>query len=88
VTSSHTYIGECCREWPMAFGYPVGRCGICREAPTYKRADERCSCADCTDNDDLDYPWTDEFWDALERDMLDPVFRQNFLAALDAIRRD
>lgn len=47
-TSFHTYIGECCREWPMAFGYPAGRCGICGEAPTYKRDDDRCSCAHCT----------------------------------------
>jgi hypothetical protein len=47
ATSFHTYIGECCREWPMAAGYPVGRCGICREAPTYKREDDLCSCVYC-----------------------------------------
>jgi hypothetical protein len=37
--------------------------------------------------DDLAHVWTDEFWDALERDLLDPVFRENFLAALEAINR-
>lgn len=47
MTSFHTYIGFCCREWPMAFGYPVGRCGICGEAPEYKRDDDQCSCFHC-----------------------------------------
>ena len=44
----HTYIGECCREWLMAAGYPAGRCGRCHEVPTFKREDERCSCPYCT----------------------------------------
>lgn len=34
-----TYIGECCREWVLAAGYPVGRCGLCGERPEYKRDD-------------------------------------------------
>lgn len=36
-----TYIGECCREWVLASGVPVGRCGLCGERPTYKRPDDR-----------------------------------------------
>lgn len=47
MTTFHTYIGECCREWPLAAGYKVGRCGLCNEKPTYKREDERCSCSIC-----------------------------------------
>lgn len=47
MTTFHTYIGECCREWPMAAGFPVGRCGICGEPPTYKGPDEKCSCGMC-----------------------------------------
>jgi hypothetical protein len=35
-----TYIGYCCREWPLAIGMPVGRCGICGERPTYLRDDK------------------------------------------------
>jgi hypothetical protein len=35
-----TYIGYCCREWVMAYGYPAGRCGYCGERPTYLREDE------------------------------------------------
>lgn len=35
-----TYIGECCQEWVLAAGFPVGRCGYCGERPTYKRDDE------------------------------------------------
>jgi hypothetical protein len=38
-------------------------------------------------DDDLDYAFTDAFWDDLERDLLDPVFREHFLAALEAINR-
>lgn len=38
--------------------------------------------------DDLVRVWTDEFWDELERDLLDPVYRMNFLAALDALYRE
>lgn len=26
-------IVRCCREWPIAVGYPIGRCGICGEHP-------------------------------------------------------
>lgn len=48
-TSFHTYIGQCCREWPLAAGYPVGRCGICGEVPEFLREDDRCSCAHCAD---------------------------------------
>jgi hypothetical protein len=33
------YIGSCCREWPLAVGIPVGRCGLCGERPTFLRAD-------------------------------------------------
>lgn len=40
-----TYIGRCCREWILALGYPVGRCGLCGERPTYLRKDEEASCA-------------------------------------------
>lgn len=41
-----------------------------------------------TDPDDIfARVWTDSFWDDLERDLLDPVFRENFLAALEAINR-
>lgn len=35
-----TYIGMCCREWDLAVGYPVGRCGLCGEKPTYLRPSE------------------------------------------------
>jgi hypothetical protein len=35
-----TYIGVCCREWPLAVGFPVGRCGLCGERPVAKRVDE------------------------------------------------
>lgn len=31
------YFGECCREWPLAYGAPVGSCGLCGERPTFKR---------------------------------------------------
>jgi hypothetical protein len=48
MTSFHTYIGECCREWPMAAGYPPGRCGLCKERPEFKREDDLCSCPHCT----------------------------------------
>lgn len=34
-----TYIGLCCREWVLAWGVPLGRCGLCGEKPTYLRAD-------------------------------------------------
>jgi hypothetical protein len=47
-TSFHTYIGECCREWPMAAGFPRGRCGLCGESPQFKREDSACSCPYCT----------------------------------------
>lgn len=47
MTSFHTYIGECCREWPMAAGYPAGRCGLCGKAPEFKREDDLCSCQWC-----------------------------------------
>lgn len=47
MTTFHTYIGECCREWPMAAGFPAGRCGLCGESPTYKREDDQCSCPHC-----------------------------------------
>lgn len=33
-----TYVGVCCREWILALGYPVGRCGLCGERPVYLRA--------------------------------------------------
>ena len=23
----------CCRTWPVAFGIPMGRCGLCHEKP-------------------------------------------------------
>lgn len=35
----HTYIGRCCREWILATGFHVGRCGLCGERPTYERPD-------------------------------------------------
>jgi hypothetical protein len=35
------YIGKCCREWPMAFGYPPGRCGYCGDAPEFLRWDDK-----------------------------------------------
>lgn len=28
-----TYIGRCCREWVLAVGYPVNRCGYCGQRP-------------------------------------------------------
>lgn len=34
-----TYIGECCREWVLALGVPVGRCGLCGEKPVFLRSD-------------------------------------------------
>lgn len=34
-----TYIGYCCREWVLALGFQVGRCGLCGEKPTYLRDD-------------------------------------------------
>ena len=24
---------RCCTDWPVAFGWPYGRCGICGERP-------------------------------------------------------
>lgn len=47
MTTFHTYIGECCREWILAAGYQTGRCGICGQKPTYKREDTDCSCEHC-----------------------------------------
>ena len=35
-----TWIGYCCREWVMAYGYKSGRCGLCGETPTYLREGE------------------------------------------------
>jgi hypothetical protein len=35
-----TYIGFCCREWPLPIGYPPGRCGLCGERPTFLREDQ------------------------------------------------
>lgn len=35
-----TYIGECCREWPLVIGLVPGRCGLCGERPTFKREDD------------------------------------------------
>lgn len=29
------YIGVCCREYILAFGYPVGRCVKCGERPRF-----------------------------------------------------
>ena len=29
-----TYDAECCRVWPIVYGYRVGRCGLCGERPT------------------------------------------------------
>lgn len=46
-TSFHIYIGECCTEWPMAAGYPSGRCGLCGEKPTYLRDCDTCACDYC-----------------------------------------
>lgn len=43
----HRYIGECCREWILAAGFPVGRCGLCKEKPTYKREADHCPCDMC-----------------------------------------
>ena len=34
-----TYIGFCCREWILALGHKVGRCGYCGERPVYLRQD-------------------------------------------------
>ncbi len=31
-----TYIGVCCREWELAIGVPVGRCGLCGKKPRPK----------------------------------------------------
>ena len=31
-----SYIGACCREWPLALGFPTGRCGLCGERPVPK----------------------------------------------------
>ena len=30
-----TYIGKCCRPWVLAYGYRVGRCGICKVVPEW-----------------------------------------------------
>jgi len=27
---------ECCREWPVVFGYPIRRCGLCYALPVFK----------------------------------------------------
>lgn len=35
-----TYIGYCCREWILAVGYPVGRCGLCGKKPRFLREDD------------------------------------------------
>jgi hypothetical protein len=35
-----TYIGFCCREWVMAYGFPSGRCGYCGEKPQWFREDD------------------------------------------------
>lgn len=35
-----TYIGHCCREWILAVGVPLARCGLCNERPTFLRPDE------------------------------------------------
>jgi hypothetical protein len=24
----------CCRKWPVAYGIPMGKCGLCHEVPT------------------------------------------------------
>lgn len=32
-----TWIGVCCREWEMAFGFGGGKCGICGQSPVYLR---------------------------------------------------
>lgn len=29
----YVYTGQCCRKWPLAFGFPVGKCGLCGEKP-------------------------------------------------------
>jgi hypothetical protein len=34
-----TYIGRCCREWPMPVGLKPGRCGLCGERPEFVRVD-------------------------------------------------
>lgn len=47
TTTFHTYIGVCCREWPMAAGFPPGRCGLCEEVPVFKREDPACLCIPC-----------------------------------------
>lgn len=46
MTEMVTYIGECCREWILAGGFPVGSCGLCGERPTYKREDGRVTMVD------------------------------------------
>lgn len=35
-TPIETYVGVCCREWTLAVGFPVGRCGLCGERPVRK----------------------------------------------------
>ena len=37
MTALPSYIGACCREWIMAYGYNRGTCGFCGEHPTYVR---------------------------------------------------
>ncbi len=36
-----TWIGQCCREWPMSYiPGPRGKCGLCGQRPTYVREGE------------------------------------------------
>lgn len=47
MTEYHTYIGRCCREWILAAGFKVGKCGLCGKRPTFERDDIDCSCSFC-----------------------------------------
>lgn len=31
---------QCCTLWPCAFGYPMGRCGLCNERPVFVRFED------------------------------------------------
>lgn len=56
-----TYIGKCCREWPLAKGYPVGRCGLCNERPTYLREDVKADACPLCGNDMQGNPVPEEY---------------------------
>ena len=35
-----TYVGFCCREWILVYGFSGTTCGYCGERPTYLREND------------------------------------------------